>query len=130
MAYDERRKQLYVSDSGHGRVVALDTSSGFVDGDVVAYEVMPTHVRMSGAVVRDVTSGLDVPSGLALDEGVLFVVEHETSRILALEPNGNVLRELDTGLAPSSLGGIGIGPDDKAYITDLESGTVYRIEPQ
>jgi hypothetical protein len=129
MAYDERLEQLYVADSGHGRVVALDTASGFVDGDVVAYETMPTHVRMSGAVVRDVASGLDVPSGLALDEGVLFVVEHETSRILALEPSGNVLRELDTGLAPSSLAGIVIGPDDKAYITDLESGRVYRIEP-
>jgi sugar lactone lactonase YvrE len=129
MAYDERRQRLYVADSGHGRVVALDTSSGFEDGDIVAYETMPTHVRMSGAVVSDVTSGLDVPSGLTLHEGVLFVVEHRTSRILALEPSGNLLRELDTGLAPNSLAGVSIGPDDKAYITDLASGTVSRIEP-
>ena len=129
MAFDERRKELYVSDSGHGRVVALDTTSGFEDGDIVAYEAIPKHVRMSGAVVRDVASGLGVPSGLALHEGVLVVVDHGASRILALEPSGNVLRELDTGLPANSLGGVSIGPDDKAYITDLVTGTAYRIEP-
>jgi hypothetical protein len=128
MAYDPRRRTLYVSDSGHGRVVALDTTSGFADGDVTVYEDIPTHLRMSGATVNEVASGFDTPSGLALEEGVLFVVDHAASRIVAMDPGGNVLRDLDTGLPANSLAGISIGPDDRAYITDLESGTVYRIE--
>jgi sugar lactone lactonase YvrE len=128
MAYDERRRQLFVADSGNGRLVALDTASGFEDGDITAYETMPTHVRMSGAVIRDVMTGLEVPSGLTLHEGVLFVVEHGASRIVALEPSGNVLRELDTGLPANSMGGVSLGPDNKAYITDIVTGSVYRIE--
>jgi hypothetical protein len=129
MAYDARRKVLYVSDSGHGRIVALDTTSGVHDGEITVYENIPTHARMSGAVVTEIASGFDVPSGLALEEGVLFVTDHAASRIVAMDQAGRELRELDTGLPANSLAGITIGPDDKAYITDVESGTVYRIEP-
>ncbi len=129
MAYDSRRKTLYVSDSGHGRVVALDTTSGFADGDITVYETIPTHLRMSGAVVSEIASGFDTPSGLTLEEDVLFVTDHATGRIVAMDRSGAVLRELDTGLAANALTSISIGPDDMAYITDVESGTVFRIEP-
>jgi hypothetical protein len=131
MAYDSRRRLLYVSDSGNGRVVALDTTSGVEDGTIVAYETLPTNLRMSGAIVTDVLAPgtIDVPSGLTLREGVLFVTDHATSRIVAMDQAGNVIRELETGLAPNSLAGISIGPDNKAYITDLQTGRVLRIEP-
>jgi DNA-binding beta-propeller fold protein YncE len=131
MAYDSRRRLLYASDSGNGRVVALDTTSGFEDGTIVAYETIPTNLRMSGATVTEVLAPgtLDVPSGLTLREGVLFVTDHQTSRIIAMGPAGNVIRELETGLAPNSLAGISIGPDQKSYLTDLQTGRVLRIEP-
>jgi hypothetical protein len=131
LAYDSRRRLLYASDSGNGRVVALDTASGFEDGTIVTYETIPTHLRMSGATVTEILAPgtLSVPSGLTLREGVLFVTDHETSRIIAMDLDGNVIRELETDLAPNSLAGISIGPDQKAYITDLQTGRVLRIEP-
>jgi DNA-binding beta-propeller fold protein YncE len=130
VAYDARRELVFAADTGHGRVVALDATSGVADGDVPNYDSLATCARMSGARVTEVVPPgvLDTPSGVAFHEGVLFVTDHATARILALLPNGEVLRELDTGLEPNSLAGIAIGPDGKAYVTALESRRVIRID--
>jgi hypothetical protein len=130
LAYDAGRGVLYAADTGHGRVVALDTGSGSADGDVVTYDPIETHVRMSGAtLVELVPPGvLEAPSGVVLYQGVVFVTDYATSRILALSPDGEILRELDTGLEPNSLAGIAIGPDGKAYVADMLGRRVLRID--
>jgi sugar lactone lactonase YvrE len=130
LAYDARREIVYAADTGNGRVVALDATSGSADGDVITYDPIQTHVRMSGAALTEVVSPgvLAAPSGLAFHEGVLFVTDHATSRILALSPSGDVLRKLDTGLPPNSLAGIAIGPDGKAYLADMLGRRVLRID--
>ena len=130
LAYDARRRLVFAADTGHGRVVALDATSGFADGDVVNYDGLEIHARMSGARLTEVVAPgvLEMPSGVAFHEGVLFATDHATGRILALLPNGEILRELDTGLAPNSLAGIAIGPDGKAYVTDLSARRVLRID--
>ena len=72
-----------MADSGNGRIVALDTTSGFEDGEIVEYEILPTNLRMSGATVTEVVSPgtLEVPSGLTLEEDVLFATDHATGHI-------------------------------------------------
>jgi DNA-binding beta-propeller fold protein YncE len=130
LAYDARRKLVFAADTGHGRVVALDATSGTADGDVTTYDPIETHTRMSGATLTEVLAPgeLEAPSGLAFHEGVLFVTDHATGRIVALLPNGEILRELDTGLGPNALAGIAIGRDGKAYVTDMATRRVLRID--
>lgn len=130
LAYDTRQNLVFAADTGHGRVVALDAASGSPDGDVTTYDPIDTHVRMSGAALTEVLAPgmLEAPSGLAFHEGVLFVTDHATGRILALLPDGRVLRELDTGLGPNALTGIAIGPDGKAYVADMRARRVLRID--
>jgi hypothetical protein len=130
LAYDARRELVFAADTGHGRVVALDATSGTADGEVTDYDALATHARMSGARLTEIVPPgvLEMPSGVAFHAGVLFVTDHATGRVLALLPSGDVLRELDTGLEPNSLGGIAIGPDGKAYLTDLGTRRVLRID--
>ena len=101
LAYDARRRLVFAADTGHGRVVALDATSGFADGDVIDYDGLETNARMSGARLTEVVAPgiLEMPSGVAFHEGVLFATDHATGKILALLPSGEILRELDTGLA-------------------------------
>jgi hypothetical protein len=130
LAYDPERRLVFAADTGHGRVVTLDATSGTEDGEIVSYDPIETHVRMRGARVTEVVppGALEAPSGVAFHEGVLFATDHATGKILAIEPNGEVLRELDTGLGPDTLTGIAVGPDGKAYVADLPGGRVLRID--
>ena len=116
------------ADTGHGRIVALDTKSGTPGGEVVAYDPIVTHVRVSGAkldVIVD-SARLGAPSGLTLHEGILFVTD--SSRIIAYDLAGHLLARLETGLPAGSLAGIAIGPDGRAYFADRSSGRVLRID--
>ena len=131
LAYDPANGLLYAADTGHGRVVVLDTSTGTPGAPVTTYDPIETHVAMDGAALRVLVrpGTLTQPSGLALYQGVLFVTDFTTSRIVAFDGAGRTLATLDTGLPEGSLGGIGIGPDGHAYFTDRSSGSVLRIDP-
>jgi sugar lactone lactonase YvrE len=43
--------------------------------------------------------------------------------------NGNPLRSLEVDLPANSLAGIEVGPDDKLWFVDMETGKLYRIDP-
>ncbi len=131
MDYDESSGWLYVADTGHSRVVRLDTKSGVPDGEVTAYDPIEVHELRSGATTEDVVSAalLQQPSGLTLREGVLFVTDNASSSVLAFTLEGELLRRLDTGLPPGSLAGIAIGPDGRAFLANLASAEVLRVDP-
>ena len=118
--------------AGHARLVRLDTKSGTRGADITQYDGVTVHSRMDGATLSEVVPpGLFVrPSGLTLHQNVLFVTDPALGRIFAFDLAGRLLRTLDTGLADGALGGIVIGPDEKAYFTDITSGEVLRIDPR
>lgn len=131
LAFDSDSALLYAADSGHGRIVALDTTSGTPGDSVVTYDPIQTHYAMDGAELREIVKPgrLGVPSGLTLYEGVLFVTDVLNSKIVAYDVSGHTLATLATGLPPGSLGGISIGPDGHAYFADAVSRRVLRVDP-
>jgi DNA-binding beta-propeller fold protein YncE len=132
LALDSARGELYVADTGNGRVARLDIDSGVPGADVPVYEPMPVHRLMDGATFEDVVPPgvLTLPSGVAFADDKLLVTDNATSKLWWFERSGAVLGSLDTGLPPGSLGGVTVGPDGKAYVSDLKLGTAYRVEPR
>ena len=72
---------------------------------------------------------LAAPTGITLYRGVLFVTDFDSSRIVAFDRSGRMLRIGYTNLPTGSIGGIGIGPDGRAYITERAGGRVLRLDP-
>ncbi|MBK7583254.1 MAG: hypothetical protein IPI67_24055 [Myxococcales bacterium] len=132
MVFDAAGDILYLADSGNGRVARLDTTATPVfGGEFPVYDPVAVHDYEDGVDVVDVMppGTLVAPSGIAFHEGLLFVTDNATSWIYALDTSGVIVRKLDTGLPPGTLAGITIGPDGKAYFTDLLTSAVRRIDP-
>ncbi len=132
MEFDPSSGLLYVADTGHRRVVALDTTTGTKGDDLPVYEALAEARAMDGAVLSEVIAPgvLEAPSGLHLWRGILFVGDNATGRIVALDvTTGELVRTLDTGAAPGALGALTVGPDERMYAADLSTAFVYRIDP-
>lgn len=130
LAYDGETEMLYAVDTGNARLVRLDTKTGTPGRPIDEYDGAQVHSQMDGATLVDIVPPgvFERPSGLTLHRGVLFVTDPALGRIFAFDRAGRPLRTLDTGFADGVLGGIVIGPDQKAYVTNLASGEVLRIE--
>lgn len=130
LVLDPTSRQLYIADTGAGRVVKLDTASGTVGGSFSGNE--PAVRRyIEDAIMTDVVPPgvLTSPSGLELHDGLLFVSDTATSRFYAFDLEGKLVRQLETGFAPGSLGGFTFGPDGKIWFVDLLTSRVHRLDP-
>jgi hypothetical protein len=132
LVYDAASRLLYASDPGNSRVIALDTASGSVTGEIMTYDPIVTHALVGNAHVFNVVAPGDVsqPSGLALVDGVLFVADRFSGVISAWDVDAKRrIRTLDTGLGGGALTALSYGPDGKLYASDVVGGRVLRIEP-
>jgi len=133
MVYNQADGQLYIADTGNGRIVKLDPGSGSGSGKPAPlYDpIKLAELRKDASVVEVVAPGtLTAPSGLWIKDEVLFVSDNATSRFYAFDLQGKLLRTLDTKLPAGSLAGITVGPDDRFYFVDKSTSWVYRIEPK
>lgn len=133
MAYDKAAKLLYVADTGNGRVVRLDPSTGTMTGPASpVYEPLAVNRQFEGAELIEIVRPGTVthPSGLLLHAGKLYVADNATGVIHAFELDGTPIATLNTNLAPGALTGLTVGPDGKLYFTDMLSSEVLRIDPQ
>lgn len=130
LAYDAERAELFVADTGHGRVIALDATSGTYGEPILSYDPLETRVEMIGASVREVVppGTLVAPSGLLLHEDRLFVSDHATGHIHAFARDGAQLADIDTGRGPNDVSGIAIGPEGRLYFASGPTGEIHRIE--
>ena len=88
----EGDRMLYISDPGTGRVLFVDVESGsFARTAREEYPIFSSRFPSfeysvyECAVQGVLAEGFDTPSGLALHDGVLYVAEYGTGRIVALD---------------------------------------------
>lgn len=134
LVFDPRDGSLYISDTGHARILKLDTKSGR------AGEPLPCDDPALGYFVDQVVGAdltvivkpgvIERPSGLALSGDVLYVTDNATSRVFAFDLQGRQLARVDTGLPEETVAGIAIGPDGHGYLSDLATSEVRRIVPR
>ncbi|MEM1031803.1 MAG: hypothetical protein AAGN82_15735 [Myxococcota bacterium] len=130
---DER--WLYIADTGNGRIVRLDTTTGVDEGNITpVYEPLAYQSMVQGAVLEEVVAPgvLSQPSGLAIQDGVLYVSDYATNRIVAFDLDGNEVRSLqvDPQLVENGITGLNFGPEGRMLFVEKDAGTVWRIEPR
>ncbi|WP_063752097.1 hypothetical protein [Sorangium cellulosum] len=129
--YRAEDRHLYVADTGHGRLLKLDTASGTPGASFDGQEPVRARKHVDGATLTELVppGTLEAPSGIEVHEGIVYATDHATSRFYAFDLTGRLVRTLDTGLPAGSLAGFTFGPDGKLYFVDLRSSRVYRIDP-
>lgn len=123
--------QLYVADTGNKRIAKLDTTTGTPGSKFSGQESIALRETMKDATFVDfVPPGtLEAPSGIEAHGELVYATDNAQSRLYAFDMSGQVVRTLDTGLAPGSLAGLTFGPDGKVYFVDVLTSRVYRIDP-
>ncbi|HYO97363.1 MAG TPA: hypothetical protein VER33_22785 [Polyangiaceae bacterium] len=131
LAIDRSAGELYVTDTGHARVLRVKLGTGQADGFVQTLDRIVVNVRMTGTAYEElaVPSGtLVAPSGIALSDQWIFVTDNATSLLHAIARDGTLVQSLDTGLPAGSLSGIAVGSDGSVYLSDLLKGRAYRLQ--
>ena len=119
---------LYIADTGNARIAKLDGASGTAGAMTTGLETRITE--MTGAVIETFVDGdVQKPSGIALQDDLVFVTDNAASRILAFDLDGVLVNYIDTGIAGGALGGMTFGPDGKIYFVDMPGSRVLRIDP-
>ena len=132
MQLDAEHRALFVADTGNARVVRLAVDTGTVGPDVTTFDPITVHHAMLGAELDTLVppGKLTAPSGLALTSDALIVTDNATSKIWWFERDGSVIGSVSTELPAGSLSGIAVGPDAQLYLSDLLTGTAYRVVPR
>jgi hypothetical protein len=137
MVMDQSTGILYISDTGTGRVLWVDTddtttTSSNIYGDSSRMEPLSEYSSISGLDWGVLASGLSRPSGIALDGDTLFVSQNGNGKISAfdLAQNGESATIIDTvQTAANSIMGLEIGPSGSLYYVDANFNKVIRLDP-
>ena len=131
--FDADDSFLYIADTGHGRVVRLDTTKGTKGGHLDRqFEPLKGDAMMTGSDVEEIVPAgtLAKPSGIEIHGGLVYVTDAATSTFNVFDKTGMPVRSLATDLPAGSLAGFTFGPDEKIYFTDKVGGRILRIDPQ
>jgi len=132
LVYDFASELLYVADTGNHRIISISfkqTRTGLrlrgfpMDGAI--YQELGAQV----SVVVDRGGELIAPSGLAVDQGIIYTTDNATGFIHAYTLDGTLVNSLDTGLGAGNLAGLTVGPDRRIYLVSVNQNRVLRIDP-
>ena len=144
LVLDSATNLLYVADTGNGRVIALDTTTGNKSSKLIHVEYNNQTLNMDqlgvgnagwfyevkSAKVTDIVAPgvMQRPSGITLLNDELWVTDNKTSNIHVFALDGTPTAIYKTGFAAGSLTGITASPDGKIYFLDLKASKVYRLD--
>ncbi len=114
LAVDSVAGELYVADSGNGRVQKLSLLSGLVF-------TLGEEGEEAGLLSR--------PQGMTLDsEANIYVADAQNGRIVKYAPGGTFLRAFDTGVG--ELRDITLDEQGYMYVTDAAARVVYTLDAE
>lgn len=125
-------KWLYVADTGNGRVVRLDTTSGTEGGPFSPVnDPIAKHHYVDGATLEVIVPPglIQQPSGIVTHDGVLFVSDYATSTLYAFTLEGELVNSLTLDIPAGSVTGLEIDPDERLVFVEKPTGNVFRILP-
>ena len=137
MVLDKDTGILYIADPSADRVLWVNTDdSTYNTQDIMSdssrLEPLAEYSEITGVEWGVLDTGLNRPSGIALEGDQLFVSQNGNGKIIAydLSTNGKVGLEADTiQTSANSIMGLEIGPDGHLYYVDNGPDEVIRIDP-
>jgi hypothetical protein len=119
--------ELYYIDTGNGALKVADISTGGVGGSLLPLnEPLELFNRIVDVTQRELITGLDTPSGLAMTDEHIFVSFPKTGDIVAYDRMGTEIDRFATG-KPGVMG-LSIGPNDRLWYVNAYEGTVNLVD--
>lgn len=137
IVYDHARDVVYVADTANSRVLTVDVSSALQVREFRGFETMvqesegATVAVFAGAGAEgEAAVDLQLPSGLAIFDDILFIGDNLSSTIYAFDLESHAL--LDTvvvdEISEGGLMGLRVHPGgDDLYIVDFNGDQVLRL---
>ena len=137
MVMDKSNGILYIADAGASRILWVNTddtttTSTDIMNDASRLEPLAEYSEITDVEWGVLATGLNLPSGIALADGQLFVSENGTGKIVAydLASDGKSAVQLDKiQTTATSIMGLEIGPNGHIYYVDNGQDEVVRIDP-
>ncbi len=138
MVLDKDSGILYIADAGANRVLWVNTddtsyNTQNIMNESTQLEPLQEYSDITGVEWGVLATGLDRPSGIALDGDQLFVSLNGNGRIIAYDLATNGKSAVDAGsvqTSASSIMGLEIGPNGHLYYVDNGQDEVVRIDPR
>jgi hypothetical protein len=128
MALNHETAELFIANTGAGEVLWVDSSSGEENRNLSQnLEPLEEYTEWVDTDHEVFADDFEDPSGVWLHNDVLFVSDHATGEIVALDMNGDELERIDTGA--ESIMGITVGPEGKLWYVDAGANELVRIDP-
>jgi hypothetical protein len=130
LVYDTPGARVLAADSENNAIRALDVTSGEFGSNIYPQYDYDEQRYVDGAVITDLISGIpemEMPSGLELHDGMIWVGDAQLGRVLAFTMDGELIDWLDTGLPPGALQGMAFSPEGDLYVVDAIDDRVMRI---
>ena len=137
MTLDKDSGILYIADPGANRVLWVNTddtsfNTQNIMNDPSRMEPLQEYSSITGIEWGVLAVGLNMPSGIVLEDDQLFVSQYGNGKITALElsSSGKSATTLDSiQTSASYIMGLEIGPNGHLYYVDFGQDEVVRIDP-
>jgi hypothetical protein len=134
MVKDKSTGWLYIIDTGHKKLLRINTATGTVVDTLqppgTAPETLDGYYEVQGVVQEEIDTFLTRPSGIALYKNRLIVGDYDTGEITVYDISGAfpvVMGVIAT--AQAGMTGLEIGTDGKIWFVNYLTNTVNRIDP-